>query len=73
LLLVYSLGLALPFVAASLLLGRMGGLLRLLSRHAKTVNRVAGGLLLLIGVVLLSGYMPTVSAWLNRALPSIEL
>ena len=73
LLFVYSLGLAVPFVAASLLLGRMGGALKWLSRHAKSVNRLAGALLVLIGVILLSGQMQRVSAFLNQVLPSIEL
>lgn len=70
LLLVYSLGLALPFVATALLLDRLGGALRWLSRHAKLVNRIAGVVLVIMGLAMMTGLIDKVGVWL-RALPII--
>ncbi len=73
LLFVYSLGLALPFVATSLLLNKVTPLLRWLSRHSKGINRFAGVLLVAIGALLLTGRLAEVMAWLGRYLPSLEV
>ncbi|MDH4139133.1 MAG: cytochrome c biogenesis protein CcdA [Coriobacteriia bacterium] len=72
LLFVYSLGLALPFVLTSLLLSRLTPLLRWLSRHSRGIHRVAGGLLIVAGVLLLFGQFETIGAWLGRFVPSLE-
>jgi cytochrome c-type biogenesis protein len=55
LLLVYSAGLAIPFVVLSLLLGRMAVTLTWLARHAKTINRVAGAVLVVTGIAMATG------------------
>ena len=55
LLLVYSAGLAVPFIAVSLLLARLAGTLRWLAAHAKTIQRVAGVVLILMGLAVVSG------------------
>ncbi len=55
LLLVYSLGLALPFVAVSLLLGRLASTLAWLSRHARLIDRIAGAVLVLMGIAMVTG------------------
>lgn len=65
LLLVYSLGLALPFVLVSLLLGRMVGTLKWLAAHSRTVNRVAGAILIVMGVLMVSGLIYRLSGALQ--------
>jgi cytochrome c-type biogenesis protein len=70
LLLVYSLGLALPFIASALLLDRFGGALKWLTRHTRTVTRIAGGVLVLLGLAMMTGLIDRVGVWL-RALPII--
>lgn len=63
LLTAYSAGLAIPFLVSG---WSMGFLLRLAGRvraHAKTLERVSGGLLVLIGVLMLTGDW----AWLSQA------
>lgn len=65
LLLVYSLGLALPFVLVSVLLGRLTPALRWLNRHAKTINRLAGAILVVMGVAIATGVFGQVARLLQ--------
>ena len=70
LLAVYSAGLALPFVAAALLMGE--ALLRLIgraSRHVRTVSVVAGALLVAFGVLLVLGKMGWFFGAVQRLMP----
>jgi cytochrome c-type biogenesis protein len=53
--LVYCLGLGLPFVVAALAYRRMLGALAWVRRHQVAVMRVGGGLMVLVGVLLLTG------------------
>lgn len=73
LLAVYSLGLAVPFVAVALLFGRVQRVLRWLTAHSLVINRVAGVLLMLVGVLILTDTLKIVSAWMLRALPFLAL
>jgi cytochrome c-type biogenesis protein len=52
---VYCLGLGLPFVLAALAYRRMLGAVVWVRRHHVAVSRVGGGLMVLVGVLLLSG------------------
>lgn len=73
LLLFYSLGLGVPFVLVAVLFGRLTSALGWLNRHALTVNRVAGGLLVLVGALILTGRLGALAAWFVDYLPSIEI
>ena len=71
LLLAYSAGLGLPFVAAAL---AVGGFMRFLKRfraHFVTVERVAGVLLVITGLAFLTGGMQTLSFWLIETFPAL--
>lgn len=72
LLAVYSAGLALPFVATALFLGRMKGIMRWLTRHALVVNRVAGIVLVLLGAAILTGALGAFAGWLYRIAPFLR-
>lgn len=72
LLVAYSAGLGVPFVAVALLFGRVGGLLRWLARHALTVNRVAGVLLMAVGILIFTGRFGVLSSWLLRVFPGFR-
>ncbi|MBN2470965.1 MAG: redoxin domain-containing protein [Anaerolineae bacterium] len=61
LLTAYSLGLGVPFLLTALALNQMGGVLRRLQRHMRTIERVSGVLLILIGLLVLSGQLATLS------------
>lgn len=60
LLLAYSIGFAIPFVALAYGLGSV----RALSKYSIWVERVGGGLMVLMGILLATGYMERMSAWL---------
>lgn len=58
----YSLGLGIPFILVALGLGRVTSTLDVVRRHARLVSRLGGALLILIGVLLLTG---TWDQWMN--------
>lgn len=70
LLVAYASGLAVPFVAVGMLFGTLAGKMRALRRHARTVNRVAGVVLVAMGVLMLTGWIDRVAAQLGRLLPA---
>lgn len=55
--LVYCLGLGIPFLAAAALTDRLQGVIRALNRHLGAINLAGGGLLLIVGLLLLSDHM----------------
>jgi cytochrome c-type biogenesis protein len=72
LLAVYSLGLGIPFLIAG---ASVGGFLRFFARfrrHMLTVERVMGALLVLTGLMFLTGAMQAVSFWLLEHFPSLS-
>ena len=73
LLAVYSLGLAVPFMLAALALDRF---LTTFSRFRKwipVVEKASGVLLILLGLLLLTGRFTVLAAWLNRFTPEFLL
>lgn len=73
LLLAYSLGLGVPFVATALLFGQLRGALTWLNRHSLAINRVAGVLLMIVGGLIFTGQLSRLAGWLTLVLPTIEL
>ncbi|MDP2182744.1 MAG: cytochrome c biogenesis protein CcdA [Actinomycetota bacterium] len=69
----YSLGLGVPFVLVALLFGKLGGTLRWLGRHSLAINRVAGAVLIAVGVLMITGRLGVLSGWLSTVLPSVGL
>lgn len=65
LLLAYSFGMALPFLAMALYLTRLDGVLRWLKRNGIWVSRVAGVLLIAIGVMLYTNTFVRLAAYFN--------
>ena len=66
LLLVYSLGMAVPFVATGVGVGRMVGLLRWMSRHYRVVNWTSGAVLIGMGVLFFTNQFFWVSIAMQR-------
>ena len=73
LLTVYSLGLAIPFLAAALLLERFLGSARRIGPWLPWVSRISGVLLLILGVLLITGTFTTLSSMLARWTPEFLL
>ena len=73
LLLVYSAGLAVPFLLAALLLQRFLGSVRRIGPWLPWVSRISGVLLLVLGILLLTGTFTTLATMLNRWTPAFLL
>lgn len=56
-LLAFSLGLGIPFVASALLLDRLKGTFDFIKRNYKIINLISGGLLIVIGLLMATGTM----------------
>jgi cytochrome c-type biogenesis protein len=65
LLLVYSLGLGIPFLVAGLFVGRALRAFSRIRRHLRTIQIACGVLLLLYGALLIAGQF----SWLSERLP----
>lgn len=66
----YSLGLGVPFLLMAAGLGWVSRASRWVRRHYLTIQRVGGGLLVLLGLLMLSGVWAEVTAWLQTRLVS---
>ena len=56
-LLCYSLGLDIPFIISALLIDRLKGAFNAIKRHYDVINKVCGGLLILIGIAMATGML----------------
>ncbi|MCL2285425.1 MAG: cytochrome c biogenesis protein CcdA [Firmicutes bacterium] len=52
---VFSMGLGLPFIASAVLINRLKGAFDFIKKHYRVVNAAAGSLLVLIGVLIMTG------------------
>ena len=52
---LYSLGLGIPFFLSAILIDKAKGALGLIKRHYGVINKVCGGLLVLVGVLMATG------------------
>lgn len=73
LLVVYSLGLGVPFLATGLLFGRLGGALGWFKRHSVAITMVSAVVLGIFGVVLMFDALPRVTAELSKLLDRFGL
>lgn len=71
LLAAYSAGIGVPFLLAALFTGRFMRLLARFRGAMRRVEQVMGGLLVLTGLLFLSGEMPTIAYWLLEAFPAL--
>ena len=56
-LLLYSLGLAIPFVISALLIDKLRGAFSFIKKHYNVINVICGGFLVIIGVLMATGIM----------------
>lgn len=57
LLLAFSLGLGIPFIASALLIDRLKSTFDFIKRNYRAVNLFSGGLLVVIGILMATGYL----------------
>lgn len=65
----YSAGLAVPFLVTALFFGRLTSTLAWFTRHSVGINRAAGTVLVLFGVLIATGQLGRVSTLLIRLMP----
>jgi cytochrome c-type biogenesis protein len=70
---VYALGLGVPFVLVAAFLPRLGGAMAWMRRHMQAVERAMGALLLIVGVLMLTGGFSRISWWLLETFPALGL
>ena len=68
----YSLGLAVPFWIAAFFSQRFMRFLQHFRRHLGKVEKVMGGLLVLTGILFLTGWMAEFSYWLLETFPALS-
>lgn len=68
---VYAAGLGIPFLLAAMFLDRSMSVMNKLKRHMGTIEKVMGGLLLFVGVMLVTGLFTSFSWWLLETFPAL--
>ncbi len=64
-LLVYSLGLGIPFIVSAILIDRLRSAFDLIKRNYRTINTVCGILLIVVGVLMATGMMGRLLTFLS--------
>lgn len=71
LLFVYSLGLGLPFIGAALAIRPFMNFMQRFRRYMGAMEKTMGGLLVLTGILFMTGSMNVIGFWLLEAFPSL--
>jgi len=71
LLAVFSLGLAIPFFVTALLMDKVFVYFRKLQKHMQTISVVSGGFLVLVGILIFTNFLQTLSNFLQA--PSLPI
>lgn len=66
----YAMGLAVPFVGAALMIDRFIPMFQRYRGAMVAVTRISGVLLIVVGVLMISGSMTVLTAWLQRWTPA---
>lgn len=66
---VYAIGLGVPFLLAAIFVTRSMALMDRIKPHMRMIERVMGGLLLLVGILLVTGLFSNLSYWLLENVP----
>jgi cytochrome c-type biogenesis protein len=72
LLALYSAGLGVPFLLAGIAIGPFLAFFSSFRRHLRTVERIMGGLLVLTGVLFLTGHFTQLSYWFLETFPVLS-
>ncbi len=66
---IYAAGLGIPFLLAAMFITRAMGMMNRIKRHMKLIERVMGGLLILVGLAMVTGAFSTFAFWLLETFP----
>lgn len=67
----YALGLGIPFILVAAFFPRMTGVMAWMKRHMGRIERVSGGLLLIVGIMMITGQFTALAFWLLDAFPAL--
>ena len=70
---IYALGLGLPFLFAAIFIERSMVLMTKLKRHMRLIERLMGGLLLVVGLALVTGFFTDFSYWMLETYDALGL
>jgi cytochrome c-type biogenesis protein len=70
--LMYSLGLGLPFILLALFFSRAASAITFLRKHNLIIMRIGGAMLVLVGVLLVTGWWMDFTIWLRVTIPGFE-
>lgn len=73
LMVLYALGLGIPFLLAAIFLRHFMGVMNRFKRHMGLVEKIMGGLLLAVGVLLITGGFASMSFWLLETFPFLAV
>ena len=68
---VYAAGLGIPFLLAAMFMSRAMGVMNRLKRHMGLIEKVMGGLLVVVGLAMLTGLFTWFSFWLLEQFPAL--
>lgn len=71
LLAVYSAGLGVPFLVVAAFTDSIAGKLRVIGRIGRRLHQVAGGIMVLMGLAMVTGRLSALSYWLLDAFPAL--
>jgi cytochrome c-type biogenesis protein len=71
LLLLYSLGLGIPFIAAAVAIRPFMSAMQRFRGHLATVEKVMGGFLVLTGILFLTNSMTLIAGWMLELFPGL--
>ncbi len=70
---VYAIGLGIPFLLAAVFITRSMALMTRMKRHMRLIEKLMGGLLIIVGIALLTGAFSRFSYWLLETFPGLAL
>lgn len=73
LLLLYSFGLAVPFLLLAFMFSTLSPLLKFIAKYSLTINRVAGVFLIILGTLLLLDEFSHLIFWITKYIPVVDL
>jgi cytochrome c-type biogenesis protein len=71
LLAIYSLGLGVPFVLAAVFTNGLSARIRAMGRAGRLLQTLAGAIMILMGIAMITGQLATFSFWLLETIPAL--
>ena len=68
----YAIGLGLPFIVAAIFINRAIGFMNRFKRHMGLIEKIMGGMLVVVGIMLITGAFTRFSFWLLETFPALS-